>query len=68
MTVAELIQELEYLNPEAEVRLAEQPRWAFEHGISQIAEAEIEGEPVVYIAEGGQLGYLPSEAHEVLNW
>jgi hypothetical protein len=43
MTVAELIQELEYLNPEAEVRLAEQPRWAFEHGISQIAEAEIEG-------------------------
>ncbi len=68
MTVAELIQELEYLNPEAEVRLAEQPRWAMEHGISQVVEAEVEGEPVVYIAEGGWLGYLPSPAHEALNW
>lgn len=38
MTVQELIDELETLNPDAEVRLAFQPSWPFEHSLGTVAE------------------------------
>jgi len=55
---------------ETEVRLAVQPRWPFEHDLAGIAlssdlrrgddeEVGEESTPVVYLAEGEQLGYAP---------
>jgi len=90
MTVEELIELLESQPQDAEVRLAIQQRWPFEHRIAGVAgpdeikdqlladleednedgpaDEELESEVqtrcgnVVYIGEGGQLGYLPSVA------
>ena len=85
MTVQDLIEQLQSQPQDAEVRLAIQPRWAFEHSIGGVAgpdemrehlkdefefdrgDAEdlddrvLDEIPnVVYIGEGGQMGYLPS--------
>lgn len=83
MTVKELMEYLEDCNPEAEVRLAIQPNWPFEHSLSQIVEIdefedddeepedqdpEAVAKPVVYLAEGTQLGYLSSYAKSELGW
>lgn len=100
MNVSELIEILEDMDQDAEVRLAFQPNWPFEHSIGQVAdmsqaesyceECEIlwdahsenknpcdeerpngedeNQENVVYIAEGGQMGYLPGNASESLGW
>ena len=57
MTVQDLIDELQGINPESEVRLAEQPNWPFEYELKAIAEVE----DIVYLGEGTQLGYLPGE-------
>ena len=66
MKVEELLQVLEGMNPEAEVRLAMQPSWPFEYSIGNYAESE-DGE-VVYLAEGSQLDYLNGEIKEQLGW
>lgn len=80
MTVGELIERLQDMNEEAEVRFAHQPSWAFEYAVSDVVEVELEEdtngeyhngrgvERVVYIAEGTQLGYLPGIASEELGW
>lgn len=93
MTLNEMIQQLIDLRDEhggedngdnIEVRLAIQPRWAFEHAISDIvavdlndtSDEEEDGEPpaeeeekvVVYIGEGQQLGYLPGVAGSELGF
>lgn len=69
MTVLELIEELGFLNPDAEVRLATQPSWPLEHNIRGIVEVEDEEERlVVYLGEGRQIGYLPGEAADALGW
>ncbi len=73
MTVAELIEELRFIDPNAEVRLAQQPRWAFEYSIDAVVEVELDDDEddektVVYISEGEQLGYLPVEAKNRLYW
>jgi hypothetical protein len=74
MTVADLIYELEQMNPEAEVRFASQPSWPFENDIDSVVSVEIEnprtGEEVevVYLEEGRQIGYLPGEAKRELGW
>jgi hypothetical protein len=75
MTVQELMRELEGCEPDAEVRIAQQPSWPFEYSISQVVEAkpvdesdDDDSDPVVYIAEGMQLAYLPAEASMVLGW
>lgn len=64
MTVEELIEVLEEFNPEAEVRIASQPNWPMEY---DLADVEATGD-VVYVAEGGQLGYLPHEAAVAVGW
>lgn len=64
MTVAELIDVLESLDPDMEVRFASQPSWPFEYSISDVCETE----EAVYLAEGNQIGYLPGEAAELLGW
>ena len=74
MTVQELIDQLSYMDPEAQVRFASQPNWPFEYEIDDVVAVEVEdrdsAEPVeiVYLAEGRQIGYLPTEAKEELGW
>lgn len=79
ITVAELLELLQDVDPTAEVRLAVQPSWPFENEIDSVITAkdvieavevvqgdlgeddeEVEWEPlnVVYLTDGGQIGYL----------
>lgn len=78
----DLIERLEELREEvggeSEVRLAHQPRWAFEYSIDEnaIAAAKVPAEEyrrkrsevVVYIGEGSQVGYLPHKAAVAIGW
>lgn len=72
MTVSELIERLEEMDPEAEVRLMTQRHYPLEaklHGVCESAELrrgddgeddddEVqEVEPIVYLVEGAQVGY-----------
>jgi hypothetical protein len=74
MTVRELIEELVQLDGNTEVRFASQPRWPFEYSIRSVIVAGIEDRQteeitdVVYLEEGRQIGYLPSEAKDKLMW
>ncbi len=68
MTVAELIEELKYMEQDAEVRFASQPSWPFEYDIAGVVEVNVDEDDVVYLEEGRQLGYLPGEAKDELGW
>lgn len=69
MTVREMIEILGGMDQDAEVRLAIQPRYPFEHGVGDIVETPRKGfDSVVYIGESGQIGYLPEDVTEELNW
>ena len=75
MTAAALIELLEDLDPETEIRIAHQPSWPFEYSISaydHAFEEEVEGRrgtgPVFWLAEAQQLGYLSRDVAEQLGW
>lgn len=74
MKAQELIEELEYAiqqnGGDVEVRMAQQPKWAFEYSIRGAVTAQPNaGEDcVVYLEEGSQLGYLPEGAAMELGW
>ena len=73
MTVDELIQELKYMDEDATVRFASQPSWPFEYSIYGVVQTTVKDvkdneEDIVYLEEGQQIGYLPSEAKEELGW
>lgn len=84
MTIRELIERLEEsaetLGDDTEVRFASQPSWPFEYSISTLVstadddpdedddEPGESAEPVVYLAEGRQLGYLPGHVSRLLGW
>jgi hypothetical protein len=79
MTARDLIEELEYAisingNEDVEVRLAQQPKWAFEYTIDEAVTIEVEDEDtdekekIVYLSEGSQLGYLNEDAARELAW
>ena len=73
MTVGELINELKYMDEGATVRFASQPSWPFEYSIYGVIQTTVKDirdneEDVVYLEEGQQIGYLPSEAKEELGW
>ena len=79
MTARDLIEELEYAisingNEDVEVRLAQQPKWAFEYTIDEAVTIEVddedtdEKEKVVYLSEGSQIGYLNEAASRELGW
>lgn len=82
MTVGELMELLEGLPQDCEVRLATQPNWPFEYSITSVVCVDMAGdeddedadmrndmkEPVVFLAEGSQLGYLPGVAARELGW
>lgn len=67
LTVGELIEQLEDFDEYAEVRIASQPNWPMEYSASDQLSATEAG-TVVYIAEAGQLGYLPGEVARELGW
>ena len=76
MRLSELLETLQmiaddYPDEDPEVRLAMQPRWAFEYSIHSVAPVLFEGDrgeetPVVYLSEGVQLGYLPGAAKDAV--
>jgi len=79
MTLDELIEELQYLQEsgvpgDTAVRFASQPSWPFEYSINSVQEVQIddeeadEPETIIFLEEGRQLGYLPSEAKNMLGW
>ncbi len=75
MTVEELKDVLLTLPPEAEVRFASQPSWPFEYDIDSAIsvrvldrDGEKTDESIVYLEEGRQIGYLPSNVKIELEW
>tara|TARA_R110000751_G_scaffold28573_1_gene74423 strand:+ start:73 stop:312 length:240 start_codon:yes stop_codon:yes gene_type:complete len=79
MKARQLIEELEWAiesngGDDVEVRSAQQPKWAFEYSIREAVTVNLNQNPkednewIVYLEEGGQIGYLPSEASEELGW
>ncbi|PZS30142.1 MAG: hypothetical protein DLM61_11660 [Pseudonocardiales bacterium] len=76
-TVGDLIAALDGYDRDTRIRLAIQPRWPFEYTISGVAQTpdtaegvgiQPTGEPVVWIAQGGQVDYLPPIASNALGW
>ncbi len=85
MTATQLMEELEWAierngGDDVEVRMAQQPKWAFEYSIDQaVVVSDEDGEEtrdsvvgekevVVYLGEGTQLGYLNEDASRELGW
>jgi len=80
MTVAELIEMLEELQPNKEVRIASQPSWPFEYDVKGIIDGnellerdedtneiiESEFSEYVYLVEGEQFGYFTNKAWELV--
>lgn len=77
----EIAEELDEKAGDTDIRIAEQPSWPFENRIfdahlfnPEDAEGEEEedesakGDPVVYIVDGGQIGYLPSAVRREISW
>lgn len=52
------------------IRLATQPRWPFEYSTNAIhVHNENTHDPIIYLSEGTQLGYLPGEVDtDELHW
>jgi hypothetical protein len=81
MTVGELKQHLYELsnagqiNEDTEIRMAQQPKWAFEYatrsGIATSNHDEVgapEPAKAIYLEEGHQIGYLPEGVAQQLEW
>jgi hypothetical protein len=81
MKVADLIEMLEDLPEDVEVRFAHQPNYPFEYSVAcavlvdyaehdpnEDGEDDVQAEPVVYLVEGTQLGYLPGVACREIGW
>lgn len=73
-TVGELVAALADYDPDTPIRLAIQPRWPFEYTLGGVARTlgdagtDPTGEPVVWIAVGRQVNYLPTIARDALGW
>ena len=72
MTKQELIEMLEELDDDTEIRIMEQMRWPFECAIAGVAKStDLDeftpegGKGVVYLVQGNQLGYGDSQAWDV---
>jgi len=68
MTVRDILNRLDALDPETEVRFAFQPNWPLEYSIDDIVEVNIDGQEVVYLGQGEQIGYLQEEVVKALSW
>ena len=66
-TLNDIVEDLaEDENPE--VRLAMQPNYPLQYSVSDAVMVEVDGKDFLYIAEGGQNGYLNGAAREALGW
>ena len=77
MTVGELKELFDQMDPDTEVRLAMQPAWPFEYSINDYAIidtseeedfAKDDGKSVLYLTEGRQIGYLPKQVCDEIGW
>lgn len=68
MRVKQLKAILNELDDDIEIRIAVQPEWAFEHILFNTGLAHINGELILYLATGNQIGYLPQEAKVAVGW
>lgn len=68
MTVRDILNRLDALDPETEVRFAFQPNWPLEYSIDDIVGVNIDGQEVVYLGQGEQIGYLQEEVVKALSW
>ena len=85
MTATQLMEELEWAieqngGDDVEVRMAQQPKWAFEYSIDAAVTIQKEAgeevrdsvvdekEVIVYLSEGSQIGYLNEDASRELGW
>jgi hypothetical protein len=69
MKVKQLREELEYLDPDVEVRIAQQPSWPLQYHVADVVQDETTG--IVYLAEAGQVydePYLPAHVAGLLGW
>ena len=70
MLVEELLEKLEGMDKDAEVRLAMQPNYPLEYTIDAavwVVTDPDEGTTIVYLAEGEQVGYLPEQVTATLE-
>jgi len=76
-SLIEILSEVKEKHGDIEVRIAHQPRWAFEYSVSsQCGVSKNEDrykdrggdETVFYLAEGTQIGYLPRTASLAVGW
>lgn len=72
MTVGDLIDLLSACDRSVPVRLAMNPFFPTAHRLTQVVQAEEQGQRVVYLAEGrdpdSQLGPVPPEVAVALTW
>ena len=80
MTKGELFDELDQLDDDVEIRFASQPSWPFEYSINNVVVVDTEedefteddrytnGEQIVYLVEGKQIGYLPGNVKNEIGW
>jgi hypothetical protein len=68
MTVRDILNRLDGLDPETEVRFAFQPNYPLEYSIDDIVEVNIDGEEIIYLGQGEQIGYLQEEVVDALSW
>jgi hypothetical protein len=77
MTVGDLREMIEGLDDGVEMRIAHQPSYTFEYSIANAViiggplganDEEEHDEPVVYLVEGSQIGYLPGNVSRTIGW
>lgn len=65
LTVGYLIQQLQNLDPNLRIRLAINPDFPFAHFLGTNL---VIRDGLVYLAEDGQEGYLPTGVSDLLSW
>jgi hypothetical protein len=68
LTVGDLLDYVRDLPDDTPVRLAQQPAWPFENHLGEPLVMETDDGDVVYLPEGGQVGYLPGDVASELGW
>ena len=73
MNKRELLELLEGVDYDTEIRCAHQPSWPFEYSIADVHIHEMacedgEVDPIVYLVEGQQIGYLPGLVKDQIGW
>lgn len=68
-TVGDLIDALDEHDPDTPIRWAAQPAWPFEYTVGTVTAGPDDAEePVVWLVEGEQVGYLSADVADALGW